>query len=91
MNTIWQVTLDRYGDESKAKGNHSYSIIETCDLLINKYERCTYKARLSIEIIGAGIGMAAYTYLRHKKIPCKLIKGVVTRIGSADLHLSKGD
>jgi len=86
MKTTWIIDLDRYGDESKSKSlnGETYSLKETADMLIAKLETLTYKPELIV--LGCGIGIGLSDYLTAKKIEHKLIKSVVMRLGSADIH-----
>jgi len=75
---IWRVKLDQYGNES---------IVETCNILIEKYNRQTIKPEL--EVIDIGLGIALSDMLEDRKIPFKRIAGVHMRIGSADIFETK--
>ena len=88
MTTIWRVDIDRYGDECKAKSDRLYSIIETADMLIEEYKEQRLLPKLEIVIIG--IGAALSDYLTDKKIPHTEIKGLVHRVGCADVFKYKG-
>ncbi len=69
---IWRVKLDQYGDES---------LVETCDILIEKYNRQTIKPEL--EIIDIGLGRALSDMLEDREILFKRIAGSYMRIGRA--------
>jgi len=81
--TIWQINVDRYGDESRAKGGKLFSVGETADLLIELYRQQMVKPEIHVVAIGFGLGLS--DYLEYKEIPHKRIKGSIVRIGSADL------
>jgi hypothetical protein len=85
MTTVWRITLDRYSDESRAKScdGKVYSVVETAELLIQKYKDSKYKPKIEVVIIG--IGAALSDYLTDKKIPHTEVNGLISRIGSADV------
>jgi len=85
MKTIWQVNVDRYGDESRAKSEDGklHSVIETADLLIEEYKAC--KIKPEIEVIAIGFGWALSDFLTHNEIPHTRIEGIIHRVGSADI------
>ena len=84
---IWRIKLDQYGDESIAKSGSLYSIVETCDILIEKYNRRAIKPEL--EVIDIGLGIALSDMLEDRKIPFKRVAGSHMRIGSADVLETK--
>jgi len=85
MKTVWQVNVDRYGNESKAKSEDGrvFSVIQTADLLIEKYKACETKPE--IEVVAWGVGWALIDYLKDKGVPCTVIEVHISRIGSADV------
>lgn len=85
MKTVWQVNADRYGDESRAKSEDGriFSVVQTADLLIEKYKVCEIKPE--IEVVAWGIGRALADYLRGKGVPCTTMKVLISRVGSADV------
>ena len=81
--TIWRITLDRFANESLAKSGEFFSIIETADLLIKKYKNQVPKPKIEVDVIRFGIALS--DYLTINKIPHMRRKGVLTRIGNADV------
>lgn len=89
MGTIWRITLDRFGDESRTKleQGKAFSVIETGDLLVKEYKEQKYMPKLEVDCIG--YGMALSDYLTEKKIPHTKIMGSLHRVGSADVFKKK--
>jgi len=85
MKTVWLVSADRYGNESRAKTEDGklYSIIETTKLLIEEYEACEIKPE--IKVVAIGFGHALSDFLTHKEIPHTRIEGIIHRVGGADV------
>jgi len=91
MKVIWQVELDRYSDESMAKDPDglSYSLMETAEIFIEEYNRQRIKPE--IQVISIGLGAGFCDILKDRKIPHKEIKGILHRVGSADIIKIKGE
>lgn len=91
MKTVWTVVLDRYGDESKAKSHDGklFSVIETAELLIKKYNEQEIKPELKVVTIGTGAALA--DYLASKGIPTIRVIPLLSRIGSADVYKHRED
>ena len=89
MKTIWQVTMDRYGDESKAKSGYVSSLIDTYDDLTRRYDIQVNKPIL--EIVDLGMGTALCHLLEDRKIPFKKVGGLLMRINGADIFKYKGE
>ena len=97
--TIWRITLDRFANESLAKSgeffitietaDEFFSVIETADLLIKKYKNQVPKPKIEVDTIG--LGMALSEYLTINKIPHTRRKGILTRIGNADVLKYRGE
>ena len=86
MKITWQVNIDQYGNESKAKSGRLYSIEETAELLIEKYKLSLSQGiKPKILIVTTGTGLALFDYLRDKKMPCTALKVAISRIGGADI------
>lgn len=85
----WIIILDRFGDESRAKGGQC-SIIETADLIIEKYK--LEKVKPKVIVSGIGLGAALHAYLVERSIPCELLGGglaLLSRVGGADIYRYK--
>ena len=85
MKTVWLVSVDRYGDESRAKSEDGriFSVVQTADLLIEEYKAC--KTKPEIEVVACGLGQALSDYLKDRWIPHVIIRATIARIGSADI------
>ena len=87
MKQIWRIELDRYSDESRAKSGRIFSLLETSNLIFEAYQGQKNKPKLEIVVIG--VGMALADILEDRKIPLKRVKGLLTRIGGADIFKYK--
>lgn len=83
MAYTWRVILDRYADESKAKSGLVCSVVETCEILIKKYNEQLSKPEL--EVFDNGLGVALCDMLEDRKVPFKRIDGLLMRINGADI------
>jgi len=91
MKTIWQVNVDRYADESRAKSEDGglFSIVATAEELIERYKRAKIKPEL--QVVDIGLGSALSDYLKDMKIPHTAIRGIIMRVGGADVIMYKGE
>ena len=87
MKTVWLINVDRYGDETRAKGGRVSSVVHIGERIIEEYRDKVDKPE--IVVVAIGLGMALSDYLVDKKIPHKTIRGLIHRLDGADIIVSK--
>jgi hypothetical protein len=87
MKTIWTIYLDRFFDESVVKSGYVFSLLETAEELIRRYENC--KIKPEIVIIGVGVGVAFADFLTERGVPHSVSYLRLSRCGCADIYIDR--
>ncbi len=83
MNIIWRIEVDRFRDETIAKSGRTYSLEETCNDIVNRYN--ANKVKPIIEVVAFSLGRMLIDMLADKGIPFRVVNGTITRVNGADI------